>query len=141
GLAAYWRFDETIPNQFYDLSHRDERYNQNDGIMSAAYVKRTNVIPTSGQLSLKAYTDSTGNYLISGIPYTGNGVTYTVVPLFETHQFEPTLVNRLISANSSSFAVDFTDKSAFAVSGYVYYRNSTLPVNDVQFKIDGIYAQ
>ena len=141
GLAAYWRFDETITNQFYDISHFNEKYNQNDGIMSATYVKRSNIIPSEDQLSLKAYTDTTGNYLIAGIPYTGSGTTYTVVPLFETHQFEPTLVNRLVSAGSNSFTVDFTDKSAFAVSGYVYYRNSTVPVTDVQFKIDGLYAQ
>ncbi|MEO9003944.1 MAG: LamG-like jellyroll fold domain-containing protein [Ginsengibacter sp.] len=141
GMAAYWRFDETIANQFYDVSHREEKYNQNDGIMSATFVKRAVVTPTDDQLSLKAYTDSAGNYLISGIPYTGTGVTYTVVPLFETHKFEPALVNRLISAGSSSFTVDFKDKSAFAVSGFVYYSNSTVPATDVQFKIDGLYAQ
>jgi len=141
GLAAYWRFDEIITDQFYDVSHSNEEYNRNDGIMNATHVKRTNIIPSEGQLSLKAYTDTTGNYLIAGVPYTGSGTTYTVVPLFGTHQFEPTLVNRLFSANSSTFMVDFVDKSAFAVSGYIYYRNSTVPVTDVQFKIDGIYAQ
>jgi hypothetical protein len=141
GLAAYWRFDETIPNQFYDLSHKGEAYNQNDGMMSAAFVDHATVTPSNGQLTLKGYTDSTGNYMISGIPYTGAGTTYSVIPLFETHQFEPMLVNRLISAGSSTFTVDFTDKSAFAVSGYVYYRNSTVPVTDVQFKIDGLYVQ
>lgn len=141
GLAAYWRFDETISNEFYDISHTQEDYHRNDGVMDPRFVTRSNTIPTPDQLSLKAYTDSTGNYMISGIPYTSNGTTYTVVPLFGTHQFDPTSVNRLISASSSSFTVDFTDKSSFPVTGYVYYRDGTVPVDGVQFTIDGKYAQ
>lgn len=141
GLAAYWRFDETITDEFYDLSHRNEQYNRNDGVMDAAAVQRSSLIPDSYQLSLKAYTDSTGNYMISGVPYSGQGTTYTIVPLFGTHQFDPAAVNRLISSGSASFAVDFTDRSSFAVTGYIYYFNSTVPVPGVQFLIDGKYAQ
>lgn len=142
GLAAYWRFDETITDQFYDISHHGDQYNRNDGTMDASQVKRANVLPTPGQLALKAYTDSSGNYAVTGIPYIGaNGTLYTVVPLLGTHQFDPVSVNRLFSASSPSFTVDFTDKSSFPVSGYVYYRNSTVPVEGVQFKIDGVYAQ
>lgn len=142
GLVAYWRFDETINNQFYDLSHDGDKYNMNDGTMDPNNVIHTDTIPTFDQLALKAYTDSTGNYMISGIPYTGvNGTTYRIVPQFETHQFDPTSVNRLISASSPSFTVDFKDNSSFPVSGTIYYRNSTVPVEGVQFQIDGRYAQ
>src|SRR3546814_3934035 len=73
GLTAYWRFNETIVDQFYDLSHQDDHYNRNDGNMNPSQVKRSDIIPTPGQLSLRAYTDSTGNYMITGIPYFGNG--------------------------------------------------------------------
>ena len=38
GLAAYWRFDETIQDQFYDLSFHGENYNRNDGTMNASAV-------------------------------------------------------------------------------------------------------
>lgn len=141
GLAAYWRFDETITDQFYDISHKGEKYNRNDGTMNASAVKHASLIPDTYQLSLKAYTDSTGNYMISGVPYSGQGTTYTIVPLFGTHQFDPISVNRLISAGSPSFTVDFTDKSSFPVTGYVYYFNSNVPVPGVQFLIDGKYAQ
>lgn len=141
-LVAYWRFDETIIDQFYDISHRGDNYNRNDGVMNPQQVKHSGVIPTFDQLALKAYTDSTGNYMISGVPYTGvNGTIYKIIPLWGTHQFDPVSVNRLVSANSSSFAVDFKDKSSFPVSGYVYYWNTTVPVAGVQFKIDGQYAQ
>lgn len=141
-LAAYWRFDETIADQFYDLSHEGEHYHQNDGVMSPAGVKRSNTIPTPGQLALKAYTDSTGNYGITGIPYTGsNGATYSIVPLLGTHRFNPADVKRLISAGTPSYTVDFTDVSSFPVSGFVYYRHSRVPVPGVQFQIDGKYAQ
>lgn len=142
GLVAYWRFDETIADQFYDISHRGDQYNRNDGIMDANHVVHSDVIPTFSQLSLKAYTDSSGNYMITGVPYTGvNGTTYKIVPQLGTHQFDPVAVNRLVSASASSFTVDFTDKSSFPVSGYVLYNNSTVPVKGVRFKIDGKYAQ
>lgn len=142
GLVAYWRFDETSNNEFYDISHLGDKYNRNDGIMDPAEVVHRNITPTFDQLALKAFTDSTGNYMISGVPYTGvNGTTYKIIPLLGTHQFDPVSVNRLVSADAASFSVDFKDKSSFPVSGYVYYRNTTVPVGGVQFKIDGQYAQ
>ncbi|GAA4306070.1 hypothetical protein GCM10023143_11750 [Compostibacter hankyongensis] len=141
GLTAYWRFDETIVDQFYDLSHEGDHYHRNDGVMNPDQVIRRRDIPTPGQLSLKAYTDTTGNYEITGIPYTGsNGTVYSIVPLLGTHQFDPVEVKRTISAASSSYVVDFTDKSAFQLEGHIYYRNSTVPVEGVQFQIDGKYA-
>jgi hypothetical protein len=143
GLVAYWRFDETIADQFYDVSYQSQTntYNQNDGVMSPDYVTHSTFTPSADQLSLKAYTDSSGNYMIKGIPYSGNGTTYTVVPLFETHQFSPASANRLISGSSSTYDVNFTDNSSFTVTGYVYYFNSSVPVQGVDFLIDGKYAQ
>ena len=142
GLVAYWRFDETIADAFYDLSHEGDQYHQNDGHMDPSWVTRTGIVPTAGQLSLKAYTDSTGNYAITGIPYVGsNGTTYQIVPVLGTHQFDPVNIQRLFSANSPVYTVDFTDVSSFPVSGYVYYRHSRVPVPGVQFLIDGKYAQ
>ena len=141
GLAAYWRFDESITNAFYDLSFHGENYNRNDGKMNSAAVVRSNNIPTANQLSFNSFTDVSGNYFIAGIPYIGNGTTYTIVPLKGTHKFDPVSVNRLISPSSTQFTVDFKDKSSFPVSGYVYYKNTTVPVPGVQFKIDGQYAQ
>lgn len=140
GMVAYWRFDETINNQFFDLSRQDGEYNRNDGNMNAAQVTRSSIIPTADQLALKGITDQSGNYMVSGIPYTDNGITYTIIPTLGTHQFDPTSVNRLMSASSNEFTVDFKDKSSFPVSGTIYYTNSTIPVKGVQFQINGQYA-
>jgi len=141
GLVAYWRLDETIVDQFYDASYHGDRYNQNDGRMNSQEVEHRKTIPTAEQLGLKDFTDASGNYIITGIPFVGNGTTYTVAPLLGTHQFDPTSANRLISTFSPVFTVDFKDKSSFPVSGYVYYKNSTVPISGVQFKIDGRLAQ
>lgn len=140
GIIAYWRFDETINNQFFDISQQNGVYNRNDGKMNATEVSRSATIPTADQLSLKGITDQSGNYMVSGIPYTDNGITYTIIPTLGTHQFDPTSVNRLISASSNEFTVDFKDKSSFPVSGTIYYSNSTIPVKGVQFQIDDQYA-
>src|SRR3546814_7008256 len=79
--------------------------------------------------------------MITGIPYFGNGSTWSIVPLLGTHQFDPVLERRLLSAEDPSFTVNFVDKSSFPVSGYVYYLDGTVPVEGVQFQIDGRYAQ
>lgn len=141
GLAAYWRFDATISDQFYDISHDGEKYNRNDGTMDPLHVKRSDLVPAVAQLSLKAYTDSTGNYTITGIPYTGvNGTTYAVAPLLGSHNFDPVTVTRIFSPGSSTFTLDFKDKSSYIVSGIVFYDRTNVPVQGVQFKVDGTYA-
>src|SRR3546814_7115997 len=85
-------------------------YNRNDGVISSQAMHSSS-IPETAQLSLKAFTDITGNYMISGIPFNGNGTTYTIVPLLGTHQLDPISVNRLISSNSLEFTVNLVDKS------------------------------
>ncbi len=141
GLLAYWRFDAAIQGQFYDLSHSGDAYHRNDGIMDAQHVQHSAVIPTTDQLSLKAFTDSTGNYIITGIPYAGiNGTIYSIAPKLGTHLFDPVAVTRIFSSGSSEFTLDFKDKSSYIVSGYVTYSGTTVPVKDVNFKIDGQYA-
>src|SRR3546814_15645543 len=102
GLVAYWRFDETIVDEFYDISNVNSMYNRNDGVISSQAMHSSS-IPEPAQLSLKAFTDITGNYMISGIPFTGHGTTYPIVPLLGTHQFDPIPVNRLISSNPLEF--------------------------------------
>ena len=141
GLVAYWRFDEGIAAQFFDLAHDGDVYTRNDGTMDAAHARHSSVIPSLDQLSLKAYTDSTGNYTIAGIPYAGiNGTTYTIAPLLGTHHFDPVTVTRIFSPGSSTFTLDFKDQSAYRLSGYVFYANTNVPVQGVQFKIDGTSA-
>jgi hypothetical protein len=142
GLAAYWRFDETVSGQFFDLAHSGDQYHMNDGTMDPVAAVHSLTVPTAEQLGLKAFTDSSGNYMITGIPYVGvNGTTYTIAPRLGSHEFDPVSVTRLFASGSSTFTVNFQDISAYKVAGYVHYYNSTLPVKGVQFNIDGKPAQ
>jgi len=135
-LAAYWRFDEPIEDAFYDISFKGSTYNEHHG---KAYntVRSSTVVPTTEQLMLKGITDNQGNYLVSGISYLGDGTIYTFRPRFDIHSFDPVSVNRIISSSNSSYVLDFTDNSSFPLSIDIYYKNSTYPVKEVGFKIDG----
>jgi hypothetical protein len=142
GLAAYWRFDETVSGQFFDLAHSGDQYHMNDGTMDPEAAVHSLTVPTAAQLGLKSFTDSSGNYMITGIPYVGvNGTTYSIAPRLGSHEFDPLSVTRLFASGSSTFTVNFQDISAYKVTGYIHYYNSTLPVKGVQFNIDGKPAQ
>lgn len=137
-LLAYYTFDYSVDNNFYDISYTDAKYNKNHGTASGA-VSGTD-IPTISQLSYKGITATDGSYTILGIPYTGNGTTYMIIPRLGIHKFESEKELRLINANSQSHTVNFIDKSSFVVSGKVTYKGGTIPVEGVSFKIDGITA-
>jgi hypothetical protein len=136
-LAAYWRFDEPVTKEFYDISYKNSIYNEHHGKVYKA-VRSSSIIPTPEQLMLKGVTDDQGNYLISGIPYLGDGTIYTFRPRFGIHTFDPVSVNRIISGSNSSYVLDFTDNSSFPVHVDVKFKNSTYPVKGVGFKIDGV---
>ncbi|NDW13706.1 T9SS C-terminal target domain-containing protein [Bacteroides sp. 214] len=142
GIVGYWRFNDGIAGEFYDISFRVNDHNANHGtIVNAMY---NDVIPSKDQLTLKGVTDDKGNYSITGIPYYGQGTMYRVIPYLgaasSPHQFDPVQQQRLIAEGALSHTCDFTDKSSFQVTGYVYYNNSTVPVPDVMFTIDGVTA-
>ncbi len=137
-LLAYYTFDYSVDDSFYDISYAGTKYNGNHGKVSGAV--SVDDIPTANQLGYKGYTESDGSYTILAIPYAGNGTTYMIIPRLGTHKFESQKELRLISGNSQSHTVNFTDKSSFAVSGKVTYKGGTIPVEGVSFKIDGITA-
>lgn len=138
-LCAYWRFNDPVSDEFYDLSYSGETHNANHGkVHNAVLSKNTDEIPTESQLCLRGLTDKTGYYRISGIPYEGTSSTYTLTPFYPNHTFEPTSKTIDISATQPTFSdVNFTDKSAILISGYVFYENSTIPVKDATFEIGG----
>ena len=141
GLITYYRFNEGVEGEVYDMSYEGDTYHQNDAVATGmAYTDDEREMPTNEQLAVKGITDKNGNYTINGVPFSQNGTQYRVIPRYGTHQFDPSekLIN--MSENSSNFTCDFTDNSAFTLSGYVRYRNSTVPVKDVQFTIDGLPA-
>ena len=135
GLQAYWRFNDGIADEFYDLSCTGNDYHQHHGHISGATYSK--MIPTESQLALKGVTDQQGNYTISGIPYSGQGTTYYIIPKLGTHQFEPAQHQRMMANGALSHTCDFKDKSSFEVRGAIYYYNTTIPVEGVNFKVDG----
>ena len=87
-------------------------------------------------------TDDQGNYVIRGIPFVGSGTRYTITPTKGVHKFEPLSRSVYVSANSlTQNNYDFNDQSAFIVKGQIFYENTNIPVDSVQFKIDGELVQ
>ena len=146
GLLAYWNFNYSIETEFYDVAHKDAEYFMNDGRVADLEGKVVKGIltssladnPTTNQLAYKDYTDTDGSYYISGVPYIGNGTLYSVIPRLGTHAFSPTKTQVTLSAGSVNHSANFIDKSAFPVSGTVRYEGSTIPVEGVQFFVDGV---
>lgn len=137
GLAAYYTFDYSVDDSFYDTSYNGSIYNKNHGTVSGAVVDADN-IPTISQLGYKGYTGTDGSYTIRALPYAGNGTTYMIIPRLGIHQFESEKELRLLNTNSQSHTVNFIDKSSFEVSGTVRYSGGTVPVQGVSFTVDGV---
>lgn len=139
GLYSYFKLDENIPGQkvAYDYSRTDGISNGRHGAITSMSV--TEDVPNENQLSLCAYTDQNGNYTISGVPFSGDGTSYTVRPALGIHSFSPAKLNRFVSAQSLVHnGVDFQDVSSFPVSGTVYYDGTLVPVEGAQFAVDGV---
>jgi len=136
GLKAYYRFDEAIGTNCYDISRKGYTFNENH--LSMNDVSWSTTVPTRTQLALKGVTDTDGNYIIAGIPYSSGGSTYTLTPMIGVHKFEPTQALRYLASNADVHNnVDFSDKSSFSFKGSVFYDNSTFPVEGVNITIDG----
>ena len=142
GLAIYYPFDEglTTQNLAYDFSKTN---NVSNGRHAETLIpaQASDYIPSEDQLSLMAYTDETGAYQVRGIPFSGEGTTYSIIPQLGVHQFSPANRSRFFSMSSLVHSsVDFEDVSSFPVSGVVYYENTTIPVADAYLYVDGMMA-
>ncbi len=139
GLKAYYTFDYAVESSFFDISYNGINYNQNHGVVSGATLSSTD-IPTLSQLGHKGYTGADGAYTIRALPYRGNGTSYMIIPRLGIHQFESEKELRLLNAQAQSHTVNFTDKSSFKVTGKVMYKGGSIPVEGVNFAVDGITA-
>lgn len=122
-LVAYWPVDEGFSGQTtaYDYSKTSGVANGNHARLGAGTLPTGSIIPTSQQLGLFALTDTQGNFVIRGVPFTGEGTNYMVIPALGVHEFSPTYSTRYVSASSLVHSgVDFTDVSSFPVSGTVF---------------------
>ena len=138
-LAIYYPMDENMGNQnfVYDFSKSN---NASNGHHATAHVPAlsSTYTPTEEQLSLMGMTDPQGNYVIRGVPFSGEGTNYTVVPTMGIHEFSPAYLSRYISASSLVHnGVDFEDVSSFPVSGTVRYAGTDYPVEGCNIYVDG----
>ncbi len=139
GLAIYYPLDEGIEKQdiAYDFSKKNGVSN---GRHAKAKVKASSstVVPSENELSLMAYTDVNGYYEIRGVPFSGEGTSYSVIPTLGIHEFSPAKQSRYVSISTLNHsAVDFKDVSSFPVSGTVFYAGTDYPLEGATFYVDG----
>lgn len=73
GLQAYYTFDYSVDDAFYDISYKGTKYNMNHGVATNVTTSSKD-IPTFAQLGYSSYTATDGSYQIRSLPYTGNGL-------------------------------------------------------------------
>ena len=139
GLKLYWPLDEGNEKlKFtYDYSKTSGVANENHG-QTQANTNFSTEIPSDTQLRLYGKTDLEGNYVIRGIPFTGEGTNYTVSPDLGAHKFSPQYQTRFIGSDALTHSgVDFEDASSFKMNGFVYYENTNIPVTGAYLYVDG----
>ncbi len=138
-LYLYWPLDEGITNQTtaYDYSKTGGVANGHHGTIKSSN-KISTIVPPDDAFSIYGRTDAEGNYVIKGVPFTGGGTNYSVVPSKGIHSFTPQKLSRYVSQNSINHnGVDFEDTSSFPVTGQVLYEGTTYPVEGCNFYVDG----
>ena len=142
GLKLYWPMDEGVDGLpfAYDYSKTSGVANENHGRRQPNTEFSTS-IPSEDQLRLYGKTDTEGNYVIRGVPFTGEGTSYLIRPTLGVHEFSPKHQTRFVNMDALTHnGVDFEDVSAFDVDGVVYYDGTTIPVKDVLIYVDGNLA-
>ena len=140
-LFLYWPVDEGIDKQqnAYDYSKTNGVANGRHGNIVACNTSKT--VPLANQFSLFTLTDNQGNYTLRGVPFSGEGTTYTITPQMGTHSFTPIYTSRFVGGSALVYSsVDFTDNSSFEVNGKIYYSGTTIPVEGCMVYVDGTVA-
>lgn len=138
-LALYWPLNEGLDRYAFDASYVNNLPNGRHATVGNNITSST-IRPSKEQLSLYGLTDANGIYQISSIPFVGNGTTYTLTPTKSIHKFNPTSLSCYIAAQTLE-GNNFSDESSFPMRGHVTYLNTDIPVDSVQFKIDGSLVQ
>ena len=130
-LNTYISANEKIGDYAYDLAHTGFNFHGNDAKLSNSLLSPANTptfdssgnnIPTNTQLGILGVTDEFGNYVISAVPYKGNGESFTIIPSLGKHEFNPSQQLAYIGVGSTVInRVDFIDKSSFIFKGIAVY--------------------
>lgn len=126
-LEIYYRTNEQSGKFLYDASFDNNGYHRRDADITKYFNNLNNAsfstaVPAPDQLGAVALTDNSGNYFINRYPYSNTGEIVTIVPFIPYHQFQPNS-RTVFLGNSTPVAnnQDFTDISAFDVTGVVFY--------------------
>ncbi|MEL6561373.1 MAG: LamG-like jellyroll fold domain-containing protein, partial [Bacteroidota bacterium] len=137
-LKLYYRFDEGIGTNTYDVSSDGIIFNKVDAVFTNLS-EFSDDIPTSSQLGVRGVTDQFGDYSIEYIPYLGGGEVFRAVPSLGQHEFSPNSRSIFVGDGSKTAnGLDFLDISSFEVIGVVRYDNTDFPVEGAVLKIDGV---
>ena len=137
GMVLYWPFDEGLSVQRYafDIARQDGLYQLNHPEVGV------NVVPDAScpqHLKLYGMTDSEGDYIIKGVPFQQGGTNYKIVPELGVHEFSPTTRTMFVSPTSlTANNIDFEDVSSFPMQGRITYAGTNIPVEGIQFYVDG----
>ena len=139
GLSLYWSMNEGYQTGYvYDRSRTNSVPNKSHGKVVSGVAYTEDSPNQTDQVSTYGLTDENGSYVITGIPYSGNGINYTITPSKGVHEFNSSKQTRYISNHSLVYSgVNFTDVSYFPVHGTVRYAGTTIPVDSCTFEVDG----
>lgn len=138
GLSLYWPLNEGVAGYAFDISSASGLYNQRHGKCDAM-VKESEVVPSDDLLALYGLTDVNGDYTIRGIPFVGEGTSYSLIPTKGMHKFDYAARNVNIGRDALALNnVNFVDLSSFTYSGTIRYLDTNIPVDSIRFAIDGI---
>ena len=156
-LAAYYRFDEDAKyaggycadlayQTTSDTQHHDLRMmNGTEAVTDAGTLEQ--MTDEQGlntlQLARKVTTSADGSYLLGGLPV-NESVTYTITPsaggqtAFQNTATKEASVTKDMSVAKNSYTdVNFECTTSVIFSGRVLYENTTIPVRDAYFLING----
>ena len=137
GLVLYWPFDEglSVKKYAFDIARQDGLYQLNHPEVGV------NVLPDSirpQHLKLYGLTDKEGDYIIKGVPFQQGGTNYKIVPELGIHEFAPSTRTMFVSPTSlTANNIDFEDVSSFPMEGRITYAGTNIPVEGIQFYVDG----
>ncbi|MBQ9524465.1 MAG: hypothetical protein IJR69_05040 [Bacteroidaceae bacterium] len=140
GLAIYYPFDEGLAKQgvAYDFSKKNGISNGRHA-NTLVPANSSTKLPDEDMMSLMSYTDTDGYYEVRGVPFSGEGTSYSVIPTLGIHEFQPAQQSRFVSMSSLTHSgVDFNDVSSFPVSGKVFYAGTDYPLEGAYLYVDGI---
>ena len=100
------------------------------------------VTVTGGGQTKTVTTNQSGAFFVDSLLY-GSGTTYSIVPTSQTAQFvygntgTPGTTAKLTTSHPVAEDVMFTNISSVRVTGRVLFENSTIPVRDATFLLNG----